>query len=72
LIVNPVKLISTYLLWKIVDVGIIDGIGNTAGKSAQAMGGTLKHLQSGYARAYAGWILFGAVVIVAYISLVAP
>jgi NADH-quinone oxidoreductase subunit L len=68
LIVNPVKLISTYVLWKFADVFIIDGIVNATGKTTQTIGGALKHFQSGYTRAYAGWILFGAVVLVAYIS----
>jgi NADH-quinone oxidoreductase subunit L len=68
-IVKPVKLASTYLLWKFLDVIVIDGIVNGTGRLAQVAGGTLKLFQSGYARAYAGWILFGAVLIVAYISL---
>jgi NADH-quinone oxidoreductase subunit L len=68
LIVRPVKLISTYVLWKFVDVGVIDGIVNGTARVAQATGGQLKHFQSGYTRAYAGWILFGAVLVVAYLS----
>ena len=53
-IVQPVKLISTYLLWKFVDVIIIDGIVNGAGTLVQANGSWLKRFQSGYARAYGG------------------
>jgi len=67
-IVQPVKLISTYLLWKFVDVIIIDGIVNGAGTLVQANGSWLKRFQSGYARAYGAWILFGAVAIVAYMT----
>ena len=67
-IVQPVKLISTYLLWKFVDVLIIDGCVNGAGKLVQANGAWLKRFQSGYARAYGAWILFGAVAIVAYMT----
>jgi NADH-quinone oxidoreductase subunit L len=62
------KLISTYVLWKLVDVGVIDGVVNGTARIAQAAGGGLRHFQSGYARAYAGWILFGAVLVVAYLS----
>ena len=68
LIVQPVKLISTYLLWKFVDVLIIDGIVNGSGKLVQANGAWLKRFQSGYARAYGTWILFGAVTVVAYMT----
>jgi NADH-quinone oxidoreductase subunit L len=67
-IVQPVKLISTYLLWKFVDVIIIDGVVNGAGTLVRANGTWLKRFQSGYARAYGGWILFGAVAIVAYMT----
>jgi len=67
-IVQPVKLISTYLLWKFVDVIIIDGVVNGAGTLVRANGSWLKRFQSGYARAYGAWILFGAVAIVAYMT----
>jgi NADH-quinone oxidoreductase subunit L len=67
-IVQPVKLISTYLLWKFVDVIIIDGIVNGAGTLVRANGAWLRRFQSGYARAYGCWILFGAVAIVAYMA----
>ena len=66
LIVQPVKLVSTYILWKFADVLVIDGIVNGAGRLVRANGGWLKHFQSGYARAYGAWILFGAVAVVAY------
>ncbi|MCI0423343.1 MAG: NADH-quinone oxidoreductase subunit L, partial [Acidobacteria bacterium] len=69
LIVQPVRLISTYILWKLVDVIIIDGVVNGSGRLVQAVGGGLRRFQSGYARAYGGWILFGAVAIIAYMSL---
>jgi NADH-quinone oxidoreductase subunit L len=69
LIVAPVKLISTYILWKFVDVIVVDGIVNGTGKFVQAIGGGLRRCQSGYARAYGGWIVVGAVLLVAYISL---
>jgi NADH-quinone oxidoreductase subunit L len=67
-IVQPVKFISTYLLWKFVDVIVIDGIVNGAGTLVRANGSWLKRFQSGYARAYGAWILFGAVAIVAYMT----
>jgi NADH-quinone oxidoreductase subunit L len=68
-IVQPVKVISTFLLWKFVDVLIIDGIVNGTGRLVQANGIWLRRFQSGYARAYGAWILFGAVAIVAYMTL---
>src|SRR5262245_17557900 len=67
-IVQPIKLVSTYILWKFADVLVIDGIVNGAGRLVRANGGWLKRFQSGYARAYGAWILFGAVAVVAYLS----
>jgi len=69
-IVQPVKIVSTYLLWKFVDVLVIDGFANGAGKLVRASGGGLKYFQSGYARAYGTWILFGAVAVVAYMAFI--
>ena len=51
-----------------MDVLIIDGIVNGTGKLVQANGAWLKRFQSGYARAYGAWILFGAVAVVAYMT----
>ncbi len=68
LIVNPIHWISTNLLWNFVDVKVIDGTVNGAGEFVRGSGSLLRKLQSGYIRSYAGWILLGAVFLVALLS----
>ena len=68
LIVNPIQWISTNLLWHFVDVKVIDGTVNGAGELVRGSGSLLRRLQSGYIRSYAGWILLGAVFLVALLS----
>jgi NADH-quinone oxidoreductase subunit L len=62
-VVNPVVAGSREVLWKVVDVGIIDGAVNGAGSQARGIGGVLKRLQSGNIRSYAAWVLLGSVVL---------
>ena len=47
LIVQPIKNGSHYLLWRIVDNGIIDGIVNGVAAIIRLIGGTLRRLQTG-------------------------
>jgi len=70
LIVHPVADGSRRILWTGVDVGIIDGAVNGAGRLVQGSASVLKHLQNGLARNYAAWIFAGAVVILFYIYMV--
>jgi NADH-quinone oxidoreductase subunit L len=65
-VVRPIKVGSTNILWKIIDVGIIDGAVNAAGVLASRLGGTLRHLQSGLARSYVAVVIFGAVLLIGY------
>ncbi len=62
-VVNPVIEGSRAVLWKGVDVAIIDGAVNGVGRRSQAIGGVLKRLQSGNIRSYAAWILMGSVAL---------
>jgi NADH-quinone oxidoreductase subunit L len=64
LFVRPVKIASTYLLWKFCDVILIDGAVNGVAEMARGSGGILRRLQSGSTRSYAAWILLGAVIVV--------
>ena len=68
-VVKPTVNTSTELLWKGVDVGIIDGAVNGTGRTIQGFGSILKGVQNGLIRSYATWILLGAVVIILYISV---
>lgn len=51
LIVQPIKNGSHYLLWRIVDNGVIDGIVNGVAAVIQIIGGTLRRLQTGVVQA---------------------
>ena len=61
LMVRPLIWISTRVLWRVVDEGIIDGTVNGVANAARRAGGRLRQLQSGNARSYATWVLIGAV-----------
>ena len=67
-IVHPLRDGSSSVLWKGVDVGIIDGAVNGTGSLMRAIGGGLRQMQSGYIRRYAAWVVLGSVVIIAVVS----
>jgi NADH-quinone oxidoreductase subunit L len=73
IIVTPLLLISRYLLKALIDRGIIDGTGFAAGATAQGLGAIVQREQSGNIRSYAGWLAFGAAVllVVAYFGFTA-
>jgi len=67
-VVQPVVDGSRTVLWRGVDAGLIDGIVDGAGTSAQSVGGVLRHLQSGYIRRYAAWVLVGSILLIFAVS----
>ncbi len=66
LIVQPIKNGSHYLLWRIVDNGVIDGIVNGVASIIQIIGGTLRRLQTGIVQAYIVSMVLGIVLFLAY------
>jgi NADH-quinone oxidoreductase subunit L len=62
-VVNPIVSGSREVLWKGVDVAVIDGAVNGVGNRARGIGSVLKRLQSGNIRSYAAWVLLGSVVL---------
>jgi NADH-quinone oxidoreductase subunit L len=66
IIVWPIVQGSREFLWKVVDTLMIDGAVNSVGRMVRGSAGGLRHMQSGYVRMYAGWILFGGVLVVAW------
>jgi NADH-quinone oxidoreductase subunit L len=68
-VVKPVVDGSREVLWKGVDVGMIDGAANGVGERARDIGGVLRLLQSGDIRSYATWVLLGSVVVIVAIEL---
>jgi NADH-quinone oxidoreductase subunit L len=65
-IINPLKAGSREGLWKLFDVGVIDGIVNGLGRSVTQIGGVVRYLQMGFVRSYAAIILFGALTVIGY------
>jgi len=66
-VVSPLVWLSRNILWKVVDVGMIDGAVNGIADGSRAIGDTVRHTQSGNTRSYAVWILMGALVVAAII-----
>ncbi|ODS30989.1 MAG: NADH dehydrogenase I subunit L [Candidatus Scalindua rubra] len=62
-VVNPtVK--SSFFLWKIIDVKVIDGFVNAVGRIVELQSEVLRLFQTGYIRNYALSMLLGGVIIV--------
>ncbi len=66
LIVQPVKNGSHFLLWKLVDNGVIDGIVNGVAALIRFIGGLLRRLQTGLVQAYIISMVLGIVLFLAY------
>jgi NADH-quinone oxidoreductase subunit L len=67
-LIEPVKNASREGLWKLFDVGVIDGIVNGIGRGMSELGDLLRHLQPGFVRSYAAIILLGALAVVGYFA----
>src|SRR5207237_523587 len=67
-IINPIHVTSREGLWKIFDLGVIDGLIHSLGRTVVNFGKTFRYLQMGFARAYAAIILAGAIIISGYFA----
>jgi NADH-quinone oxidoreductase subunit L len=68
-ILKPIQFISTWGLWKLIDILVIDGLFvNGSGFVVRGVGRGLRTMQSGRVRSYAGWVVAGAVLLVAYFA----
>jgi len=65
-LIQPVKNFSRGVLWKVIDVGVIDGIVNGAGLLAAQLGRGLRYFQSGLARSYVALVVLGALLLIGY------
>jgi NADH-quinone oxidoreductase subunit L len=68
-IVQPIKGISTFVLWKGFDAALIDGAVNGVGGFVRGSSSTLRRLQTGSIRAYAASLFLGVVVILGWYLL---
>ena len=65
-LVWPIVRMSREFLWKFIDVFMIDGAVNGIGEVVRGSARGLRHMQSGYVRTYAGWILLGGVLLIVW------
>lgn len=65
-IVQPIKNVSHFLLWKLFDSGIIDGIVNGVAALIRFIGGMLRRLQTGLVQVYIVSMVIGIVIFLAY------
>ena len=63
-VVRPTIGISRTVLWRGIDVGLVDGLVNGIGRQTRNMGSLLRQAQSGSIRSYAAWVVFGSVVLI--------
>ena len=68
-VVKPVVDGSRVVLWKGVDVGLIDGAVNGVGERASNIGSVLRLIQSGNIRSYATWVLLGSVLVIVALGI---
>ncbi len=66
LFIKPLLLGSTNILWKGVDQGVIDAALDGSASGAREVSDSVRHMQSGNLRSYAGWIAAGAAVVIGY------
>ena len=69
MVVEPVVQGSRSVLWRGMDVSVIDGIVNGVGRRASNVGGALRGLQSGNIRSYAAWVVLGSILVILYLGV---
>jgi NADH-quinone oxidoreductase subunit L len=63
-LIHPIEAGSREGLWKILDVGVIDGLLHSIGEVITEMGRLARYLQAGFVRGYAAIILLGALILI--------
>ena len=67
-IINPIHVASREGLWKLFDLGVIDGLIHRLGRTVVDFGRTIRYMQFGFVRGYAAIILAGALIIIGYFA----
>jgi NADH-quinone oxidoreductase subunit L len=67
-VINPIQVTAREGLWKIFDLGVIDGIIHAVGETVIRLGRTFRYMQIGFVRGYAAIILGGALIIIGYFA----
>jgi len=65
-VINPIVDGSRSVLWRGIDVGVIDAIVNGVGTTSKGLSGVTRRMQSGSIRSYAGWVAIGAACVVGF------
>ena len=65
-IIKPLIWISRNVLWKVIDVGLIDGTVNGLAFLSRGVGSGVRRIQGGNARSYATWVVIGAVAVTVF------
>jgi NADH-quinone oxidoreductase subunit L len=63
-LIHPIESGSREGLWKIFDIGVIDGFLHSIGEAVTETGRLARYLQAGFVRGYAAIILFGALILI--------
>ena len=66
-ITAPLLMLSRILLGGVVEGGIIQGSADATVLSSRGLGTLVRRMQSGNIRSYAGWLSFGAAVVIAIV-----
>jgi NADH-quinone oxidoreductase subunit L len=64
--VKPLIVVSSAVFWRGIDRGLIDATLDGSAETAREVSDSLRHMQSGNLRSYAGWIAVGATGVLAY------
>ena len=67
-IIHPIEVGSREGLWKLFDVGVIDGLLHSLGEAVTEAGRLVRRLQSGFVRGYAAIILVGALAMIGFFA----
>src|SRR5271167_2198633 len=66
-IIQPIIALSTNVLWKGIDRGLIDAAVDGSAAGANETSDVMRRMQSGNIRSYAGWVAVGAAAVIAFI-----
>jgi len=66
LFVKPLIAGSALILWHGIDQDVIDATLDNSAHGANEVSDSIRHMQSGNLRSYAGWVAAGAAVVIAY------
>jgi NADH-quinone oxidoreductase subunit L len=62
-VVRPTVQGSRWILWRGIDLGVINNIVDGVGPRSRGIGARLAQLQSGNIRSYASWVVFGGALL---------